>query len=106
MTVEDPGRDPESLGDQRLTSLDERLKAIQQAEQVRTGTAQKKPDKGYSQGNRVLTELIAGLAGGGLMGWLFDSWLGTSPGFLLGFLFLGIGVAFRNIIRISQERPK
>ncbi len=48
----------------------------------------------------------AGLAGGGLMGWLFDSWLGTSPGFLLGFLFLGIGVAFRNIIRISQERPK
>lgn len=106
MTVENPGQDPESVEDQRLTSLDERLKAIQQAEKVRTGTAQKKPDKGYSQGNRVLTELIAGLVGGGLMGWLVDSWLGTSPGFLLGLLFLGTGVAFRNIIRISQERPK
>jgi ATP synthase protein I len=106
MAVKDPGQDPESVEDQRLTSLDERLRTIQQAEQVRTGTAQKKPDKGYSQGNRVLTELIAGIAGGGLMGWLFDSWLGTKPWLLLVMLFLGIGVAFRNIIRISQERPK
>lgn len=106
MAANDPGQDPESLEDQRLTSLDERLKAIQQAEKVRTGTAQKKPEKGYSQGNRVLTELIAGLAGGGLMGWLFDSWLGTKPWLLLVMLFLGIGVAFRNIIRISQERPE
>ena len=106
MAAKDPGRDPESVSDQDLGSFDERLKAIQQAEQVRTGTAQKKPEKGYSQGNRVLTELIAGLAGGGLMGWLFDSWLGTSPALLLVMLFLGIGVAFRNIIRISQERPE
>ena len=106
MTVKDPGQDPESVGDQSLTSLDERLRAAQHAEQVRTGTAQKKPDKGYSQGNRVLTELIAGIAGGGLMGWCFDTWLGTKPWLLLVMLFLGIAVAFRNIIRISQERPK
>jgi len=105
MTVKDPGQDPESVGDQSLTSLDERLRAAQHAEQVRTGTAQKKPDKGYSQGNRVLTELIAGIAGGGLMGWCFDTWLGTKPWLLLVMLFLGIAVAFRNIIRISQERP-
>jgi len=106
MAAKDPGQDPESTEDQRLTSLDERLRTIQQAEQVRTATAQKKPDKGYSQGNRVLTELIAGIAGGGLMGWLFDGWFGTKPWLLLVMLFLGIAVAFRNIIRISQERPK
>jgi len=106
MAAKDPGQDPESVEDQSLTSLDERLRAIQQAEQVRTGTAQKKPEKGYSQGNRVLTELIAGIAGGGLMGWCFDTWLGTKPWLLLVMLFLGIGVAFRNIIRISQERPE
>lgn len=106
MAANDPGRDPESVGDQDLASFDERLKAIQQAEQVRTGTAQKKPDRGYSQGNRVLAELIAGIAGGGLLGWLFDSWLGTAPWLLLVMLFLGIAVAFRNIIRISQERPE
>ncbi|TAK06154.1 MAG: F0F1 ATP synthase assembly protein I, partial [Rhizorhabdus sp.] len=56
--------------------------------------------------NRVLTELIAGLAGGSLLGWCFDTWLGTKPWLLLAMLFLGIGVAFRNIIRISQERPE
>jgi len=106
MTTGDPGQDPESVGDQRLTSLDERLRAIQQAEQVRTGTAQKKPERGYSQGNRVLSVLIGGLVGGGLMGWCFDTWLGTTPWLLLVMLFLGIAVAFRNIIRISQERPE
>ena len=106
MTTGDPGQDPESVGDQRLASFDERLKAIQQAEQVRTGTAQKKPGKGYSQGNRVLAELIAGPAGGGLLGWLFDRWFGTSPWLLLVMLFLGIAVAFRNIVRISNERPE
>ena len=53
-----------------------------------------------------MAELIAGLAGGGLMGWLFDRWLGTTPWLLLVMLFLGIAVAFRNIIRISQERPE
>jgi ATP synthase protein I len=54
----------------------------------------------------VLAELIAGLAGGALIGWVIDRWLGTLPGFLLAFMFLGTAVAFRNIIRISQERPK
>lgn len=106
MTENEPGQDPESMGDQRLTSIDERLRAIQQAEQVRTASTHKKPEKGYSQGNRVLTELIAGLAGGSLLGWCFDTWLGTKPWLLLVMLFLGIGVAFRNIIRISQERPE
>ena len=106
MAAEDPGQDPKSVGDQRLTSFDERLRAIQQAEQVRTGTAQKKPGKGYSQGNRVLAELIAGPAGGGLLGWWFDHLFGTKPWLLLAMLFLGIAVAFRNIVRISKERPE
>ena len=106
MAVDEPGQDPNSAEDPRLTSLDERLRAAAEAEKVRTGTAQKKPDRGYSQGNRVLTELIAGTAGGGLLGWLFDGWFGTSPWLLLAMLFLGIAVAFRNIIRISQERPE
>jgi ATP synthase protein I len=54
----------------------------------------------------VLTELIAGPAGGALIGWVIDRFAGTAPGFLLGCLFLGIGVAFRNIYKISQERPE
>src|SRR3546814_3630103 len=56
-------------------------------------------------GNRVLADLIGGLAGGALIGWLLDRWLGTSPWLLLALMFLGIAAAFRNIIRISSKRP-
>ena len=103
MAAGDPGQDP--IGeDPRLAALDERLKSAHQAEQVRTGQA-RRPAKGYSQGNRVLAELIAGTAGGALIGWVLDRWLGTTPWLLLLLLFGGIAVAFRNIIRISNERP-
>jgi ATP synthase protein I len=35
-----------------------------------------------------------------------DRLLGSSPAILLVAMFLGIVVAFRNIIRISNERPE
>jgi ATP synthase protein I len=55
-------------------------------------------------GNRVLAELIGGLAGGAFFGWVIDQFAGTRPWGLLVMLFVGIGVAFRNIIRISNGR--
>ncbi len=106
MNADEPGQDPTGAEDARLTSLEERLKAAHEAEAVRTGSKHKKPSKGYSQGNRVLAELLAGLVGGALIGWLIDRWLDSAPVALLVSLFLGIAVAFRNIIRISNERPE
>ena len=105
MAANEPGQDP-FRQDVRLSSLDARLTAAAEAEKARTGTVPRKPDKGYGQGSRVLTELIAGPAGGALLGWLIDRLLGTSPWALLVLLVLGIAVAFRNIIRISGERPE
>ncbi len=110
MAAKEPGQDPigdeNPIRDVRLSELDARLKAAAGAEQARTGTAQRKPDKGYRQGSRVLTELVAGLAGGGLIGWFLDRLFGTSPWLLLVMVFLGFAVAFRNIYRISQQRPE
>ena len=106
MTQYDPAQDGESPKDPRLDSLDMQLKKVRKAEQVRSGERHAEPAKGMRQGNRVLTELIAGPAGGALIGWVIDRFSGTAPGFLLGCLFLGIGVAFKNIYRISQERPE
>lgn len=106
MNADEPGQDPTGAEDARLTSLEERLKAAHEAEAVRTGSKHKKPSKGYSQGNRVLAELLAGLVGGALIGWLIDRWLDSAPVALLVSLFLGIAVAFRNIVRISNERPE
>ena len=98
------GQDGKGKSDARLDSLDMQLKAARKAEAERAGKDQV-PAKGMRQGNRVLTELIAGPAGGALVGWLFDHLLGTSPALLLVCMFLGIAVAFRNIIKISAERP-
>lgn len=106
MTTDEPGRDPDGAEDARLQSLDERLRSAQNDEAVRLGKARGKPSKGYSQGNRVLAELIGAPAGGALIGWSLDRWLGTSPWILLALLFLGFGVGIRNILRISRERPE
>jgi len=105
MTEDEPRQVPEG-GAGGISSLDERLKAAQTAEIARTSKAAAKPQKGYRQGGRVLTELIAGPAGGAIIGWLLDRWLGTSPWLLLVMMTLGVVVAFRNIYRISNERPE
>lgn len=105
MAETEPERDP-IAEDERIGSLEERLRRAEAIEQVRTGTGQAGgPDENYRLGNRVLAELIGGLAGGALIGWVLDRFIGTSPWLLLVFLFLGIIVAFRNIIRISTKRP-
>jgi ATP synthase protein I len=105
MASNDPGQDKNGKSDARLDSLDMQLKAARKAEAERSGSDQV-PAKGMRQGNRVLTELIAGPAGGALVGWLFDQLFGTAPALLLVCMFLGIAVAFRNIIKISNERPE
>jgi len=104
----EPGQDPNgnrSPDDARFHSLDARLRAATDAGGAGKSAA-RRPDKGYSQGSRVLTELVAGPAGGALVGWLIDRWFNTSPWGLLVLLFLGFGVAMRNIYRISKQRPE
>jgi ATP synthase protein I len=106
MAPDDPAQDGTSPPDPRFDSLDMQLKQVRQAEKVRSGDRHAEPAKGMRQGNRVLTELIAGPAGGALLGWFIDRMAGTAPLALLVCLFLGMGVAFRNIYKISQERPE
>ena len=89
--------------DPRLDSLEERLAKAEEVEAKRTGSNQKGQDENYRLGNRVLAELLGGMIGGAAIGWAIDHFAGTSPWGLLVMLFLGIGVAFRNIIRISSR---
>jgi ATP synthase protein I len=105
MTDDTPARDP--IGeDPRIDSLDERLQAAREREEQRTKPAAGVgTDESYRAGNRVLAELLGGVAGGLFLGWLIDHFAGTSPWGLLVMLFLGIFVAFRNIIRMSNRRP-
>jgi len=100
MAEEGPGQDPFDE-DPRLDRLNDRLSEIE-AKQGGTAPQGRSVDDNYRLGNRVLADLIGGIAGGLLFGWLFDRWFGTSPWLLIVFLFLGIIVAFRNIIRVSN----
>ena len=105
MAENEPGLDP-LAEDARLTSLDERLQRAKTDEAIRTGEVRDEGGESYRLGNRVLAELIGGMVGGALIGWVLDRLLGTSPWFLLALLFLGIAAAFRNIIKISAKRPE
>ena len=105
MVAGEPGEDPAE--DPRLTRLDDELRQVRADEAARTASRRSvEADPSYRLGNRVLAELLGGLFGGGLIGWLVDRLAGTFPAFFLGLMFLGIVVAFRNIIRISNQRPK
>ena len=89
--------------DHRLGRLDERLDRLVASEAKRTGRDNQGQDPNYRMGNRVLADLIGGIAGGALVGWVVDRLLGTSPWGFMILLFLGIVVAFRNIIRIAGQ---
>ena len=106
MAENEPGLDP-LAEDARLTSLDERLKQAKTSEAIRSGEGREgTAGADYRLGNRVLAELIGGMVGGAVIGWVLDRVFGTSPWILLALLFLGIVVAFRNIIRLSRGRSK
>lgn len=107
MATDEPGREPESVEDARLTSLNQRLRRAQLDEAARTG----RPDLERSQrlvrsvGTRLLYDLIGLPFGGGLIGWLLDRWLGTAPWVMLAMLFLGFGLAVRNVMRVAKQGP-
>lgn len=104
MSDDETAREP--IGeDARIDALDERLKAAREREVQRNKPQVQGADANYRTGNRVLAELLGGIGGGALIGWVIDRFAGTSPWGLLVMMFLGIIVAFRNIIRISNQRP-
>ncbi len=104
MSEDETAREP--IGeDARIDALDERLKAAREREEQRNKPQVTGADANYRTGNRVLADLLGGIGGGALIGWVIDRFAGTLPWGLLVMMFLGIIVAFRNIIRISNQRP-
>jgi len=88
--------------DARLGSLDERLDRAKQREAAKTSKVQDDPT--YRVGQMVLSQLIGGPLGGGILGWLLDRWLGTAPWLMLILLFLGFAGGMFNVVRISTRQ--
>ena len=57
-----------------------------------------------SLGFRVMTEFVSAVAVGAFVGWQIDSFIGTSPLFLLVLLTLGTAAGFWNVYRIAVGR--
>ncbi len=105
MSEEKPAREP--IGeDARIDALEGRLKAAREREEQRNKPQMSGADANYRSGNRVLADLLGGIFGGVVIGVTIDWFAGTSPWGLLVGLFLGIIVAFRNIIRTANQPPK
>ncbi len=66
-------------------------------------------DKGLGQamslGFRVLSEFVAAICVGALIGWRIDVWVGTSPLFLILFLGLGVAAGFWTVYRLAVTPP-
>lgn len=103
MSDDKPAREP-IAEDARIDALEERLQAAREREEQRNRPQVTGTDANYRSGNRVLAGLIGGILGGLVLGWLVDTFAGTSPWGLLAGLFLGIAVAFRNIFRMANTR--
>ena len=89
--------------DARLESLDRRLDQLKQAEAKKEVKAQGDPN--YRIGQLVLSHLVGAPAGGFIIGFALDKFLGTKPWLMLLFLFLGFGVGVRNVLQISKTPP-
>ena len=108
MAVDEPGQDEPSQQDARLTSLDQRLDRAKQEGALRDDTQKRAESQRVirSAGSRILSDLVGLPFGGGLIGWLIDRWVGTTPWFMLALLFFGFGLAVRNVMRIANQGPK
>ena len=91
--------------DARIDALDDRLKAASEREEKRSQPSVQGADANYRSGNRVLADLLGGIFGGSVIGFAIDSLFDTLPWGLLVGLFLGIGVAFRKLIKNASARP-
>jgi ATP synthase protein I len=88
--------------DARLESLNARLDHARQREAAKASKVQDDPS--YRAGQLVLSQLVGGPLGGGVIGWLLDRWLGTKPWLMLILLFLGFAGGIINVFRISSKR--
>jgi ATP synthase protein I len=79
----------------------QRNESRSQSEKDAADLAGKGAGQAINLGFRVLTEMVAGVVVGGLIGWQLDKWFNTSPLLLIVFFMLGIAAGFWNVYRIA-----
>jgi ATP synthase protein I len=87
----------------RLTALGRSLDGGRESQEAPPPAEDTTLASAMSLGARVLTEFVAGIGVGAVIGWQLDKWLKTSPVFLIVFLTLGTAAGFWNVYRIAAK---
>ena len=89
----------------RLASLSSALDARQRetaaGESNEADLASQSLGKAINLGLRVLTEFVAAIVVGAVIGWQLDAWFHTKPFLLILFLGLGTAAGFVNVYRLA-----
>jgi ATP synthase protein I len=99
--------DDEAQLSARLQRLGQRIAQASRPSENGTGPRQTADRSAIARGFRLSTELVAGVLVGAGIGWLIDSWLGTTPWGLTVFLLLGFAAGVLNVMRaagVANER--
>jgi ATP synthase protein I len=95
------GRDTETIR-QRLDALEGKLATVEKRRKPPPEDQQGR-GKAMGQALRLATELVAGVAIGGGIGWALDRLFGTAPFGMVVFLVLGAAAGIMNVMRTAKS---
>lgn len=93
----------------RLDRLSQALDKNEQKQEAKKESSANLPGmspqtgRALSLGMRVVSELVAGVFVGLLIGYGLDKWLGTSPFLMIVFLLLGMAGGIWNVVRSTRN---
>ena len=96
------GRDTRTIR-QRLDALEGKLATVQGRRGVPSPEAPEGRGKAMGQALKLATEMVAGVAVGGFIGWALDRLFGTAPILMVAFLFLGAAAGIMNVVRTAKS---
>ena len=85
------------------TSIDTHRKANPPPAEPAGASSPRGMGEAMNLGMRVMTEFVASVVVGGIIGWAIDHWLGTSPGGLIIFVGLGTAAGFWSVYRLATR---
>ena len=88
--------------DDPLNDLDTRLKAARGKTDTESAPRGRGTQSGLGQGLRIGIEMVVSVAVGAGLGYFIDNWAGTTPLFMIVFLFLGFAAGIMNVLRIAR----
>ena len=107
------GRDTQGSGPSSEADLSAKLRHIDaRLSEIRPDRAPSAKPEGrlaadgsaMARGMKLVSEFVAGIVAGGLLGWLVDRYAGIQPfGLLIGLMF-GFAAGLRNLYRATQSQ--